>query len=278
MNVFKQKEREFAVARVRRLRDKFPETVQILDFLERVLEFQSTLIENLSEGGAPIKLSGAEARIKAGKPALNLGSVDLDIFVKHVPPFLDLIEEHGTEEIREGVRELRALSRDKLASLFKDFFEDKDVGSLIRLVVIGVAQPVLYASVGDWEFKHEWWLRNTCPLCGSKPSVSFLMDTEEWEGARFLRCGLCLTDWLYPRTQCVNCGNNEDDKLSYFVEQGIGYIELQTCSECKRYIKLIDMRKDGLAVPDVDDVASLSLDLWVQSRGYTKVERNILDL
>ncbi len=53
-------------------------------------------------------------------------------------------------------------------------------------------------------------------------------------------------------------------------------VEVQVCGECNHYIKLIDLRKDGFAVPDLDDLASVSLDLWAGERGYIKVEKNLL--
>jgi formate dehydrogenase maturation protein FdhE len=33
---------------------------------------------------------------------------------------------------------------------------------------------------------------------------------------------------------------------------------------------------DGLAVPVVDEVATVPLDLWASDHGYTKVMRNIM--
>ena len=38
----------------------------------------------------------------------------------------------------------------------------------------------------------------------------------------------------------------------------------------------IDLTKDGLAVPCVDDIASVSLDLWARERGYTRIKDNVL--
>jgi len=38
------------------------------------------------------------------------------------------------------------------------------------------------------------------------------------------------------------------------------------------------MRLDGLAVPHVEDVASLVLDLWAKERGFVKFENNIFGL
>ena len=40
----------------------------------------------------------------------------------------------------------------------------------------------------------------------------------------------------------------------------------------------IDLTKDGLAVPIVDDIATVSLDLWAHERGYERLRPNLLRL
>ena len=276
MNTFKQKEREFALTRLMHLRDKFSESSQILGFMERLLEFQNELLSELSEKGISVDLSGAESRIRSGKPALNLNSIEWEPYLSYMDRLIRVVEEAGTEEIRRRARELGEMGREGVRELLSGFLRGEEIDPVVRMLFTALLQPILYLFADKISFSQESWLRNTCPVCGSKPSVSFLMDTEDWEGARFLRCGLCLTDWLYIRTKCVECGNSEDDKLNYFVSQELPYIEVQTCSLCRRYIKIVDLRKDGLAVPDLEDIATVSLDLWAESEGYVKVERNIL--
>ena len=276
MNTFKQKEREFALSRLMHLKEKFPESSQILSFMERILEFQNELLAELSEKGVYIDLSGAESRIRSGKPALNLSSVNFEPYLTYTDKLLAMVEEAGTEEMRKKAREVGETGREGVRELLSRFLRGEETDPVVRMLFTALLQPILYLSADRVSFNQEGWLRNTCPVCGSKPSVSFLMDTEEWEGARFLRCSLCLTDWLYVRTKCVECGNSEDDKLNYFVSGDINHIELQTCFLCNRYIKIVDMRKDGLAVPDLEDVATVSLDLWAEGEGYVKVERNLL--
>ena len=53
---------------------------------------------------------------------------------------------------------------------------------------------------------------------------------------------------------------------------------VDACDRCHRYIKTIDLSKDGLAVPCVDDIASLSLDLWARERGYTRIKNHVLGI
>jgi FdhE protein len=47
------------------------------------------------------------------------------------------------------------------------------------------------------------------------------------------------------------------------------------CETCGRYIKIIDLRKDPAAVPVIDDLATVPLDLWAIERGYEKIELNL---
>jgi formate dehydrogenase maturation protein FdhE len=50
------------------------------------------------------------------------------------------------------------------------------------------------------------------------------------------------------------------------------------CQSCRVYVKTVDLRKDGTAtaVPEVEDFASVELDLWSGERGLEKVRRNLL--
>jgi FdhE protein len=40
-------------------------------------------------------------------------------------------------------------------------------------------------------------------------------------------------------------------------------------------MKCIDLTKDGHAVPPVDDLATLALDLWAEEQGYTRHQPNM---
>jgi formate dehydrogenase maturation protein FdhE len=43
-------------------------------------------------------------------------------------------------------------------------------------------------------------------------------------------------------------------------------------------LKTVDLTKDGLAVPLVDEIAAIPLDLWAQEHGYTKLKTNLMQL
>ncbi|HEX7837240.1 MAG TPA: hypothetical protein VF469_07235 [Kofleriaceae bacterium] len=42
-----------------------------------------------------------------------------------------------------------------------------------------------------------------------------------------------------------------------------------------RYVKSIDLTLDGRAIPEVDDLSSLALDLWPVEQGYEWLEPSL---
>ena len=48
------------------------------------------------------------------------------------------------------------------------------------------------------------------------------------------------------------------------------------CRSCNRYLLTIDLRRDERAVPIVDELAALPLDLYATDQGLTKITPNLL--
>ena len=114
-----------------------------------------------------------------------------------------------------------------------------------------------------------------CPICGSAPVVGVLR--EEGHGARRrLVCGLCLTEWDYVRVACVKCGERRFDALPVFSAEQFPHARVDACDTCRSYLKTIDATKDGRAIPVVDDLATVALDLWAREQGYTRVRANLV--
>ena len=116
-----------------------------------------------------------------------------------------------------------------------------------------------------------------CPICGSLPVLGILR--EEGHGAkRTLLCALCLTEWEYLRVVCTRCGEQQFDALPVYTADQFAHIRIEACDSCRSYLKTIDMTKNGLAVPLVDDLASVALDLWARERGYVRLRSSLLGL
>jgi FdhE protein len=115
-----------------------------------------------------------------------------------------------------------------------------------------------------------------CPVCGSAPVVAALR--EEGHGAkRTLVCSLCLTEWDYLRVVCPACDEQRFDALPvYTANETFAQARIDACDTCRVYLKSVDLTKDGLAVPIVDDLATVPLDLWARESGYRRLCPNLL--
>ena len=101
----------------------------------------------------------------------------------------------------------------------------------------------------------------------------------EGDGAkRALICHLCRLEWPYRRVICPNCGEEDKEKLPVYIAEQIASVRLDACDTCRTYLKSVDLTKDGFAIPEVDEIATVALNLWADEHGYSKIETNILGM
>jgi len=113
----------------------------------------------------------------------------------------------------------------------------------------------------------------TCPFCGGLPWVSARRTLPESHGAqRQLHCALCAGQWDFPRIRCAACGEADPHLLPTFQDEKDPAARIEACDTCKRYVKSIDLSLDARPIPEVDDLASLGLDLWAAEQGYQRIE------
>jgi formate dehydrogenase accessory protein FdhE len=114
-----------------------------------------------------------------------------------------------------------------------------------------------------------------CPSCGSKPVVGVLRG--EGDGAkRGLICSFCALEWAYRRLICANCGEEDKEKLPVYTAAQIDHVRVEACDTCRFYLKSVDLTKDGFAIPVVDEIATVALNLWAEEHDYSKIETNVL--
>jgi len=119
-----------------------------------------------------------------------------------------------------------------------------------------------------------------CPCCGSRPVAS--LERLGSEGARYLACGLCATQWHYVRVKCTHCQSTKGISLQNLVAADGGAVEAQPavqaecCSECGHYLKLMHPVRDNGLEPVADDLATLTLDLLVSESGLQRHGVNLL--
>ena len=52
-------------------------------------------------------------------------------------------------------------------------------------------------------------------------------------------------------------------------------MRLLACETCKSYLLIVDLDRDPAAIPEVDELAGIALDLWAVQRGYHKLQPNL---
>jgi FdhE protein len=101
----------------------------------------------------------------------------------------------------------------------------------------------------------------------------------EGDGAkRSLVCSLCATEWEFRRVLCPNCGEENKDKLPVYIAADFEHVRVEACDTCRTYLKSVDLTKAGRAVPVVDELATVPLNVWAEEHGYTKANPNILGM
>ena len=243
------------IARAHELASSRPAARDLLTFYAALAEYQRALAASARDGV----------------------TFDVDRVVGAIPDFLAWLRRNGRADLAASVH------ADSVASAFARGLAKAEGGSHQYAIedpaVLFVIEALLQAFSGQLvngeppPAPESTAMR--CPRCAALPVAAVLR--EEGHGAkRFLLCALCLQEWECLRIVCPVCGEQEFDKLPVYTAEQFSHVRIDACDRCHHYIKTIDLTKDGLAVPCVDDIASVSLDLWAGERGYTRIKSNVL--
>jgi FdhE protein len=118
-----------------------------------------------------------------------------------------------------------------------------------------------------------------CPNCGGLPQLSYFAVSGEAlvSGPRYLVCSRCATNWVFSRMTCAGCGESNGTRLPIFQEQErFPHVRVDGCQTCRKYLLTFDLRRDTRAVPVVDEIAALPLDLYARDHGLTKIAANLM--
>jgi FdhE protein len=118
-----------------------------------------------------------------------------------------------------------------------------------------------------------------CPRCGGLPQLAVFGETGEalLTSPRRLLCSRCANQWVMSRMTCASCGETSGAKMPILSDVDLfPHLRIDACEICRRYLITVDQRKDPGAVPVVDELAALPLDLVAAERGYTKIARNLM--
>jgi formate dehydrogenase accessory protein FdhE len=118
-----------------------------------------------------------------------------------------------------------------------------------------------------------------CPFCGGPAMISTrrtLPDSDA--GTRMLHCALCAEEWNINRICCPACGEENPEKLPVYRSDTHANVRIEACETCSRYIKSIDLTADARPIAEIDDLVSLSMDLWAAEQGLTRIEPGLAGL
>ena len=245
--------------RIRRAEDlavAHPFAAEVLRFYQRVATLQKGLYGYLKESSA----------------------ADLTSLLSKFPEFLSEIETIAPEPIVKSAREWKSRGMDgSLALLESHWGSTSTAGDPEALLAWLFLQPYAEYRAGHTGAALRDETPAACPFCSRKPVVGVLRP--EGDGAkRSLICSMCSSEWPFGRIICPGCGEQTVEKLAIYTAEQFEHVRVEACDTCGGYIKTVDLTKNGRAVPIVDELATIPLNLWAQERGYVKLQTNILGI
>jgi FdhE protein len=194
------------------------------------------------------------------------------------PQFLDLVARHGPERVAQTAVTLRQAAEQTWIDLLNKVWSAADPPSVPEeFLAFAYLQPFAEFSRDHARLHIDGYTGSICPWCNRKPAAGILRQQGDG-GRRSLLCGFCLTEWEFRRVVCPGCGQEDHAKLPVYTAAELPYIRVECCDTCETYIKSIDLTKNGLANPLVDELASVPLNLWAQEHGYAKLHPNLLGM
>ena len=252
---------EQRVKRACDLAAKYPFAAELLGFHAHIAMLQGAIFEAL-------KNIHAAPRTEALKSE-TIPDVARNILLWFAPGMADLVRNQAPAALKEAAESIDA------ALLLERYWASRETESAHeRFFALALLQPYAEALA---ENASAPGTGATCPLCGAEP-IAAVLRPEGYGARRSLACSLCAHEWHFARAICPSCGESRPEALGVYTTEQFEHVRVEACDTCKRYVKTIDLSKDGLAIPVVDEIAAVPLDLWAGEHGYEKLCPNLLNL
>jgi FdhE protein len=245
------------------LAERYPLAKEILDFYQEILTFQKDIYNEISE----------PRRDRSKDLSLHLKN-GLKVLFPRLPSLL-CISREGPPLLSAMAKEVSSWGQMGWEALLEEFQQSTHREQPLFFFPRALLQPYLHvvgaSALGG---QHPLLEETNCPFCGHRPQVGYLRPLDN-ASQRLLICSFCNGEWPHDRLTCAGCAESDGKKLSYFVAEEYPAVRLDTCDTCGQYIKTIDLGKDPEAVPVVDELATIPLDIWAREKGYQKLELNL---
>ena len=210
--------------------------------------------------------------------ATSAAAFDPSPLLPNFSTFLTLIEAKAPAHFAQVARDLKNSPADSWSALLTQCWSSTaELLAPQEFLAVAFLQPRAEFVRSSTVLQLESYTLAQCPLCHRKPAAGILRQQGDG-GRRNLLCGFCLTEWEYRRVVCPGCEEQDHAKLPVYTAESFPHIRVECCDSCRTYLKSIDLTKNGLADPLVDELAFVPLDLWAQERGYAKLRANLLGM
>lgn len=275
-------------------RERVTELAQRWDFASDVLRFYDALLGVQERASAQAARDLPEPETLAAYVAEHV-----------IPLVVETSLEHGPTAMQAAIVE--HFHEADFEVLVEAWLRGEETSPIERFLARASAEPVLEAlgaaAAGAFEVPRD---ARHCPRCGGLPQLStFAPSPEDLVTAhRYLLCSRCSTQWPYARLTCASCGETETTKLVVYGEVGASqaeragttvrgiathftpatadvrfpHLRVDGCTTCSRYLLTVDLERDGRAVPLVDEIAAIPLDLYAKERGFIKIVPNLMGM
>jgi FdhE protein len=199
------------------------------------------------------------------------------IVERSLPGVMEATMRAGTELLREAA--LLAFHENAPERIVGDWLAGREQSATDRYLARAASEPVLEAlpTVAPWVGGDPELKR--CPACGGLPQLSYTVNSGEAlvTAPRRLLCSRCGTSWAYPRLTCAACGETETGRMPvYRAAEDLAYLRVDACETCRLYLISVEVTKEPSALPVVDELAALPLDLDANERGLAKITPNLM--
>jgi formate dehydrogenase accessory protein FdhE len=268
------------IRRANELASSYAFSAEGLRYYAHVATFQKSLYREIQKALAD------SPRISSDHPLRD--ELDLFLLLPKFPEFLSVIQQIAPARLAQAAAALALKGPASWQHAIEDFWHGEPAldGGVDGTKQVQSSDPVL-----AWMFLQPYaeyladhreiavldGTPSTCPLCGGKPTVGVLRS--EGDGAKkSLICMLCAHEWAFRRIYCPACGEESEPQMAFYSATEIAYVRADVCDSCHHYIKTVDLTKDGRAVPVVDELATIPLNLWATEHGYLKLQNNFLGI
>ncbi|HNR12101.1 MAG TPA: formate dehydrogenase accessory protein FdhE [Thermodesulfobacteriota bacterium] len=267
------------MAHIRRTKPAYQE---VMDFYERIYRERDSCSSALVLPEMRIETRILNAKLQGGFPLLDKAAVTLDLvtlsdFFIHLLQVSreknpDAVTDIGAFFQRTGLEVSTVIGKVWEGDFEFMLEEPRELADpfLLYFLLVECLKPVYTFYARQLE-EHLWskdWDHGYCPICGELPAMS---EIAVKASQRNLFCVYCETTWPFDPGRCPFCGKEDEDGRSYLWVGNEREYRIEVCSECGRYLKVVDTDILGERVPlDVENIATLHIDIMAQQHGYER--------